>query len=138
MQDNEKVSREVQYGSSDSVTADETTDNKPHIIDSLQHNIDPWNATWITDILESIAQNTEDNNKLSVGYVRTLMLAVKEISELKAQAIEENSKNQHSDKGRLLIAKAILDSDKCSTELKSIAINCVISYVNKREKDHSL
>lgn len=90
MEDNEKVSREVQYGSSESVTTNETVDSKPGIIDVLQRNIDPYNASWVINLLESIALNTEDNNKSSVGYVRNLILAVKEISEFKAEVMAEN------------------------------------------------
>lgn len=87
MEDFEKASREVKYGFSGNVPADETADSKPGIIDVLQRNIDPWNASWITDVLESIALDTEDNTKSSVGYVRSLILAIKEIASFKARVI---------------------------------------------------
>lgn len=34
----------------------------------------------------------------------------------------------HWDKGRYLIACAILESDMCSMELKSVALECLLAY----------
>lgn len=34
----------------------------------------------------------------------------------------------HKDKGRFLISRAILLSDKTSIELRSIAVDCVLAY----------
>lgn len=35
---------------------------------------------------------------------------------------------EHKDKGRYLIAQAILLSDKTSEQLKSVAIDCLLKY----------
>jgi len=36
----------------------------------------------------------------------------------------------HNDKGRYLIATAILNSDSCSQQLKDVAIHCILAYRN--------
>ena len=35
---------------------------------------------------------------------------------------------EHKDKGRYLIAQAILLSDKTSIKLRSVAIDCILAY----------
>ena len=42
---------------------------------------------------------------------------------------------KHNDKGRFIVACAILESNKCSPQLKDVALKCALAYSNNIKKD---